>query len=270
MRKMLGEAGDWGLELARDLEDYRNGLITWEEIDAGLLLSGAPGTGKTLFASALARTCALPIVTASAAQWQSAGHLNDFLKAMKSAFEEARSKAPCLLFIDEIDSFGSRGINDSQNSDYKRQVINGLLEMLDGYQRRSGVIVIGATNYPENLDPAITRAGRLDRQIVIPLPDESARLKILAHYAGFLVPSADTARFARATVGYSGADIKRMVRDARRVARRLNEVLHLDHVLDAAKPLAQVPSEHLRLAAIHETGHAIVVNRSGFAGGHFV
>lgn len=254
----LGEAGDWGLELARDLRDYRNGLITWSEVDAGLLLSGAPGTGKTLFAAALAKTCGLPIVTASAAQWQSAGHLNDFLKAMKSAFEEARSKTPCLLFIDEIDSFGSRGISDSQNSDYKRQVINGLLEMLDGFQRRSGVIVIGATNYPENLDPAITRAGRLDRHIVIPLPDEAARLEILKHYAGFAVPSSVQARFGRSTVGFSGADIKQMVRDARRVARRVNEALHIGHVLDAARPLVKVPSEHMRMAAIHETGHAIV------------
>ena len=254
----LGDAHEWGLELARDLEDYKKGLIIWDEVDSGLLISGPPGTGKTRFAEALANTCGVPIVIGSAAQWQSAGYLNDFLREMRAAFADAASKAPSLLFIDEIDSFGSREISDSQHSDYKRHVINGLIECLDGYGRRAGVVVIGATNYPENLDPAIVRAGRLDRHISIPLPDEEARRRIFEQYAGITIRSEEKTRFARSTAGMSGASIERMIRDAKRTARRKNEALRLEHVLDAARPLLKVPDGHLRLSAVHETGHAIV------------
>ncbi|SCX04000.1 ATP-dependent zinc metalloprotease FtsH 3 [Agrobacterium rosae] len=254
----MGEAGEWGLELARDLGDFRSGLITWDEVDAGLLVSGAPGTGKTLFDEALANTCDIPIVTASAAQWQSAGYLNDFLKAMISTFEAASSNVPSILFVDEIDSFGSRAVSDHQNGDYKVQAINGFLEQLDGYKRRAGVVVIGATNYPGNLDPAITRPGRLDRHIVIPMPDDATRRRIFEQVSGITVTANVSTKFDRSTVGMSGASIKRMVRDAKRTARRQGVDLQMDHVIGAARPLAEVPDEILRLAAVHETGHAIV------------
>ena len=254
----MGEAGEWGLELARDLKDFRSGLIAWEELDAGLLVSGAPGTGKTLFAEALANTCDIPIFAASAAQWQSAGYLNDFLKAMISTFEAASSNAPSILFIDEIDSFGSRAVSDGQNGDYKVQAINGFLEQLDGYKRRAGVVVIGATNYPGNLDPAITRAGRLDRHIVIPMPDDATRRQIFEQVSGIPIPPNEQMKFDRSTVGMSPASIKRMVRDAKRTARRQGLDLQMDHVIGAARPIAEVPDEVLRLAAVHETGHAIV------------
>lgn len=254
----MGEAGQWGLELARDLKDFRSGLITWDDVDAGLLVSGAPGTGKTLFAEALANTCDIPIVAASAAQWQSAGYLNDFLKSMISTFEGASSNAPSILLIDEIDSFGSRAVSDGQNGDYKVQAINGFLEQLDGYRRRAGVVVVGATNYPGNLDPAITRPGRLDRHIVIPMPDDVTRRRIFEQVSGIPVPANISIKFDRSTVGMSGASIKRMVRDAKRTARRQGVELQMDHVIGAARPLAEVPDEVLQLAAVHETGHAIV------------
>lgn len=261
----LDEAQQWGLELARDLDDYRKGLIKWDEVDAGLLISGPPGTGKTRFAEALAKTCHVPIVAGSAAQWQSAGYLNDFLREMRAAFAEAESKAPSLLFIDEIDSFGSRAIHDSQHSDYKRQVINGLIECLDGFERRAGVVVIGATNHPENLDSAIIRPGRLDRHIVLTLPDEEARRRIFEHYAGIDIPPSERAKFAKSTAGMSGASIERMIRDAKRIARRKNETLDIVHVMNAARPMVRVPEGHLRVAAVHETGHAIVGTVLGLA-----
>lgn len=254
----MGEAGQWGLELARDLQDFRSGLISWDEVDAGLLVSGPPGTGKTLFAEALANTCDIPIVAASAAQWQSAGYLNDFLKSMISTFEAASSNAPSILLIDEIDSFGSRAVSDGQNGDYKVQAINGFLEQLDGYKRRAGVVVVGATNYPSNLDPAITRPGRLDRHIIIPMPDDATRRRIFEQVSGISVPPNEQIKFDRSTVGMSGASIKRMVRDAKRTARRQGVELQMDHVIGAARPVAEVPHEILRLAAVHETGHAIV------------
>lgn len=254
----LGSAKEWGLELARDLADFKAGLIPWDDVDTGALISGLPGTGKTLFAEALARTCALPIVAVSAAQWQAAGYLNDLLKAMRDSFREAQSKGTALLFIDELDAIGSRAVNDSQNADYKRQVINGLLELLDGFERRTGIVVVGATNHPEYIDTAILRPGRLDRHFVIPLPDPKSRQQIFEFHAGFAVPEDYKAQLARSTAGMSGAALKQLVRDGRRIARRSGIPFGFEHVLEAAKPLIDLPVELMRVAAFHEAGHAIV------------
>lgn len=254
----FGEAAEWGFELARDLEDFRAGKVGWDEVDAGVLISGRPGTGKTLFAGALARSCRVPIIASSAAQWQAAGYLNDFLRSMHATFEEARAKAPCLLFIDEIDAFGSR-TTGGHNDDYKRQAINGLLEELDGFKRRSGVVVVGATNHPEDLDPAIRRAGRLDRHIVIPLPDAITRRKIFEQLAGFAIPAEQMDRFGRSTEGMSGAEIEQLVRDGKRVARRRGSYgAQFDDVVHLMKPVVCLPSLQRRVVSVHETGHAIV------------
>lgn len=254
----LGAAREWGLELARDLGDFKAGLIRWDDVDTGALISGPPGTGKTLFAEALARTCDLPIVVASAAQWQAAGYLNDLLKAMRESFRDAQSRGTALLFIDELDAIGSRAINDSQNADYKRQVINGLLELLDGFDRRNGIVVVGATNHPEYIDLAILRPGRLDRHFVIPLPDSTTRQQIFQFHAGFAVPEHYENQFARSTAGMSGAGLKQLVRDGKRIARRSGTPFGFEQVLEAAKPLVDLPVEHMRVAAFHEAGHAIV------------
>ncbi|MBB6509744.1 hypothetical protein F4695_003112 [Rhizobium soli] len=254
----LGAAKDWGLELARDLTDYKAGLISLRDVDTGALVSGPPGTGKTLFAEALARTCDLPIVVASAAQWQACGYLNDLLKAMRESFRDAQSRGTALLFIDELDAVGSRAIADSQHGDYKRQVINGLLELLDGFERRSGIVVVGATNHPENIDPAILRPGRLDRHLVIPLPDARTRQQIFKFHAGFSVPSDQEDQFNRWSEGMSGAGLEQLVRDSRRAARRGGAAFGFEHIVPVAKPLIDVPIEHMRVAAYHEAGHAIV------------
>jgi ATP-dependent Zn protease len=254
----LGPAKEWGIELARDLAEFRAGLIPWDDVDTGALISGPPGTGKTLFAEALARTCALPIVAVSAAQWQAAGYLNDLLKAMRESFREAQSKGTALLFIDELDAMGSRAVNDSHNADYKRQVINGLLELLDGFERRIGIVVVGATNHPEHIDAAILRPGRLDRHFVIPLPDPKTRQQIFEFHAGFAVPEDYEAQLARSTAGMSGAALKQLVRDGRRIARRSGIPFGFEHALEAAKPLIDLPVELMRIAAFHEAGHAIV------------
>ncbi|WP_242216867.1 AAA family ATPase [Shinella zoogloeoides] len=254
----FGAAAEWGFELARDLEDFRAGRVRWDEVDAGVLISGRPGTGKTLFAGALARSCQVPIIASSAAQWQAAGYLNDFLRSMHATFEEARAQAPCLLFIDEIDAFGNR-TTGGHNDDYKRQAINGLLEELDGFKRRSGVVVVGATNHPEDLDPAIKRAGRLDRHIVIPLPDATTRQKIFEQLAGFAVPPEQMDRFGRSTEGMSGAEIEQLVRDGKRVARRRgSRDARFDDVVHLMKPLVRLPSLQRRVVSVHETGHAVV------------
>ena len=112
----LGEAAVWGRELAKDLNDYRAGLLPWSDVDRGVLVSGPTGTGKTTFAQALARTCNVPIHIHSLARWQAGGYLNDLLRMMRNAFDEARDAAPCILFVDELDSFGDRDDLDDRNA----------------------------------------------------------------------------------------------------------------------------------------------------------
>lgn len=254
----LGAAKDWGIELARDLDDYKAGLIGWDDVDIGALISGPPGTGKTLFAEALARTCRIPMVVTSAAQWQACGYLNDMLKAMHESFSEARSKGTALLFIDEIDAVGSRAADRAYNADYTRQVINALLEQLDGFERRSGIVVVAATNHPESIDPAILRPGRLDKHFVIQLPNAVTRRQIFQFHAGFPVPEDQEDGFARSTQGMAGADLEQLVRDGRRTARRRGQPFDFGHVVAITIPLIDLPIEQMRRAAYHEAGHAIV------------
>lgn len=253
-----GPVAEWGFDLARDLADFKKGQIDWSDVDAGVLISGPPGTGKTLFAEALARTCEVPIVHATAAQWQATGYLNDFLKAMNADFDEAIVRSPSILFIDEIDAFGDRTSADSGNADYRRQAINGLLERLDGFNRRAGVVVVGACNHPEHLDAAIRRAGRLDRHFTIAPPDAAARLEILKYYTELELTGAEAARFVRFTNGMTGADIRRLVRDAKRSARRRSEMLGSADILAHLPPTRMIPADYLRTTAIHEAGHAVV------------
>lgn len=254
----LGEAGEWARSLAVDLADYKAGAIGWSEVDRGALVSGPPGTGKTTFAVALARSCGVPVFVHSLARWQAAGYLNALLKDMRAAFEEAVAAAPCILFVDELDSFGDRASSDDHNARYAREVINGFLECLDGARGREGVVVLGATNHPHLIDPAIRRSGRLDRELRIPLPDAPARHGILRHHLRGDLEAADLASVADETAGMSGADIERLVREARRSARGARRPMSADD-LKAALPTPVVLSEDaFRRICVHEAGHFVV------------
>lgn len=253
-----GDAQTWGLELAEDLTAWKAGMLAWDAVDRGILLSGAPGSGKTSYAAALARTCGVPLVLGSAARWQAAGHLGDMLKAMRKAFSEAAKQAPSILLIDEFDGFSSRDDRVGGNDNYHRQVVNALLELLDGAQSHEGVVVIGATNYPDVIDPALLRAGRLERHFSIPLPDDAARNEIFRFYLRDELLSENLDALLSASDGWSGADIERCVRDARRTARRLNRSMQLADLADAMPPVLKVPMAVQRWVAAHELGHAIL------------
>lgn len=254
-----GGASSWGLQLAEDIAAWQAGLIDWEDVDRGAVLFGKPGCGKTTYGRVLAETCGVPIIEASSASWQAMGHLGDMLKAMRRTFELANKKAPCILFIDEFDAFGDRSSNTAgDNLDYKRQVINGLLECLDPPGGRPGVVVVAATNFPDVIDPALLRPGRLERLIGIPLPDENARVAILLQHLRGLAPPADLRQFVEMSGGYAGADIELVAREARRKVRKERRPLSEQDLLDALPPSRPLSDIELRRVAIHEAGHAIV------------
>lgn len=255
----FGEAAEWGIQLAEDLAAWKAGKIDWEDVDRGVVLYGKPGTGKTTYGRALAATCGIPIIEASSARWQAMGHLGDMLKAMRKAFEAANKKAPCILFLDEFDAFGDRGSDTAgDNLDYKRQVINALLECLDPPGGRPGVVVVAATNFPEVIDPALLRPGRLERLIGIPLPDGTARLAILRQHLRGLAAPKDLREFEEMTSGYAGADIELVAREVRRRARKEGRALKERDLLDALPPRRTLSDVELRRLAVHEAGHALV------------
>lgn len=260
----LGEANEWGHELANDLRDWKAGKIGWRDIDRGVLLSGPPGTGKTTFAAALARTCDVPLIAASIARWQSKGHLGEMLAAMRKSFAEALAQKPSILFLDEIDAVGDRNAFSGHNAQYSREVVAALLECIDGIEKRDGVVIVGACNNPALIDPALTRAGRLDRHIALTLPDTRALEGILRWHLGGSLPDTDIGPVVRRTEGWTGADIEQLVRRARRLARRLRRdisVADLTAALPELKPLS--PALRQRYA-LHESGHVVVALELGF------
>lgn len=178
-----GDAKAWALNLKHDLALWTSGTLPWSEMSTKLLLSGPPGTGKTTFARALCNTLQVPLVATSVATWLEPSHLGDVIKRMRLTFEEARRRAPCILFVDEIDGIGRRG-EKNDHDDYWNSVVNKLLELIDGTLKSEGLIIVGATNRPGVIDPAIRRSGRLETHIEIPLPDVDALVSILAHHLG--------------------------------------------------------------------------------------
>ncbi|MBI3444457.1 MAG: AAA family ATPase [Magnetospirillum sp.] len=255
----MDEATTWGWGLAGDLTEYRLGRLAWSEIDRGVLLAGPPGTGKTTFARALAGSCDVPLIAASLAAWQAAGHLGDLLAAMRKTFDSARNCAPCILLIDELDSAGDRSASSGHNKDYHVQVINGLLEQLDGTTGREGVVIVGATNYPQNIDPAITRSGRLDKLIMIPRPNEEALSRILRHHLRDDLIDQNLNSTANLALGGTGADCERWVRGARRSARQERREMVLADLVAEVRGRSPTISDADRLrCAVHEAGHALV------------
>ncbi|WP_405240523.1 AAA family ATPase [Lentisalinibacter orientalis] len=275
----LGEARAIATDLVADLRLALDGELDWDEVDRGMLMSGPPGTGKTTLARAIARDAGVKFVVASATDWQAAGHLYLHLDAIRASFDEARRYPAAILFIDEIDAVGSREQLGAHGRGYQTQVINYLLELLDGFQRRSRLVVIGATNYEESVDPALRRAGRLDRTVRVSYPTIAALGHIYDYHlgdhraAGRVRRDVDVAELAGLSFGLTGADVELFVRGAARRARKRREpIAQQDLVAEILRrprsgvPRQPIPATLLRRYAVHEAGHTLARLRSRTAG----
>ncbi|HZL36746.1 MAG TPA: AAA family ATPase [Tepidisphaeraceae bacterium] len=261
----LGAAKQWGLALIQDLREYAAGRLAWADCDKGCLLTGPPGVGKTSYARALARDANAHFVATSYSQWQAhrEGHLGHVTQAIRKAFSEALLQSPSILFIDEIDTLPARGAG-KWNDDWWTSITNTLLECLDGFERREGVVVIAACNDPSRLDPALVRSGRLDRRIEIPLPDVPSLVGIFRTHLGADLAGANLRDAALAARGGTGADVERFVREARRQARIANRPITLADILIAVRNgEPEWPAEIRRRISYHEAGHAIALIRLG-------
>ena len=238
-------------------------------IPKGVLLVGAPGTGKTLLARAIAGEAKVPFFTISGSDFVEM-FVGVGASRVRDMFEQAKKQAPCIIFIDELDAVGRhRGAGLGGGHDEREQTLNQMLVEMDGFEGNEGVIVIAATNRPDVLDPALLRPGRFDRQVVVPLPDIRGRELILKVHMR-KVPLDDNVRpsvIARGTPGFSGADLANLVNEAALLAARSNKrVVSMgefeeakDKIMMGAERRSLVMSEKEKLnTAYHEAGHAIV------------
>lgn len=260
-----GEAKAWGLRLAREVDRYRKGEIGLADLPRGLLLSGPPGCGKTLFAQSLAITCAVPIVVTSVAKWLQAGdgHLGDVMNEVKRVFDDAHQKPkPAILFLDECDAFTDPS-KARDRTNWWSTLRAGVLTAIDGASTEPGLIIVGACNYPDQVDEALRRSGRLDRQIRIPLPNPDSLASMLKTSLGDDLPDIDYDRYGQLSVGSTGADIARYVREIRARARDHGRPVSEDDVAAVLAPPDHRPESLVHRIAIHESGHAIVANHLG-------
>ncbi len=235
----------------------------------GILLVGPPGTGKTLLARAVAGEAGVPFFSISGSEFVEM-FVGVGAARVRDLFEKARSRAPAIVFIDELDALGrARGASGLVSNDEKEQTLNQLLAELDGFDPRSGVVLLAATNRPEILDPALLRAGRFDRQVLVDRPDRVGRAAILAVHLKqiHLAASASAEEIAAMTPGFSGADLAGLVNEAALLATRRNatEVTFEDFVQAVERVIAglekhnRLLGQHEReIVAHHEIGHALV------------
>ena len=238
-------------------------------IPKGILLSGHPGTGKTLLAKAVAGEANVPFYSISGSDFVEM-FVGVGASRVRDMFKKAQQTAPCIIFIDEIDAVGrQRGAGFGGGHDEREQTLNQLLVEMDGMEENTGVVVIAATNRPDVLDPALLRAGRFDRQITVALPDRKGREAILHVHARNkkFVKDLDLGALAKRTPGFSGADLENVLNEAAILAVRENKdeigMKQIDEAIDRvmmgpAKVSRTYDDKTKKLVAYHESGHAII------------
>ena len=265
----VDEAKEEVSELVEFLKDPKKFQKLGGRIPKGILMIGAPGTGKTLLAKAIAGEADASFFSISGSDFVEM-FVGVGASRVRDMFEQARKNTPCLIFIDEIDAVGrSRGHGLGGGNDEREQTLNALLVEMDGFDTQEGIIIIAATNRPDVLDPALLRPGRFDRQITVNLPDVRGREAILKVHSKNvkLDPSVDLAVIARGTPGYSGAELANLLNEAALLAARTNKkaigMAELEEARDKVRwgrvrrSLAMTDDEK-RSTAWHEAGHALV------------
>ena len=239
------------------------------KIPKGVLLVGAPGTGKTLLARAIAGEAGVPFFSISGSDFVEL-FVGVGASRVRDLFDQAKKSAPCIIFIDELDAVGRhRGAGLGGGHDEREQTLNQLLVEMDGFETNQGVIILAATNRPDVLDPALLRPGRFDRQVVVPQPDVKGRLEILkVHTRNIpLEEKVNLEQIARGTPGFSGADLANLVNEAALLAARKSKVkvemsdfeFAKDKVLMGVERKSMIISEtEKKNTAYHEAGHALV------------
>lgn len=239
------------------------------KIPKGVLLVGPPGTGKTLLAKAVAGEAGVPFFSISGSEFVEM-FVGVGASRVRDLFEQAKSNAPCIVFIDEIDAVGrQRGAGLGGGNDEREQTLNQLLTEMDGFEGNTGIIIVAATNRPDVLDAALLRPGRFDRQVVVDRPDYAGRQEILnVHARGkTLAADVDLDKIARRTPGFTGADLSNLLNEAAILAARRNLTeISMDEINDAIDRVLAGPEKKNRvmsekrktLVAYHEAGHALV------------
>lgn len=253
-------------ELVEFLKDPQKFSTLGGKLPKGVLLTGPPGTGKTLLARAVAGEAGVPFFFASGSEFDEM-YVGVGAKRIRELFSSARAKGPAIIFIDELDAIGSKRVD--RDPAYVKQSLNQLLTELDGFSQDTGVIIIAATNLPQLLDKALTRPGRFDRNVVVPLPDVRGRAAILKHHMKNIKVSSDVDEtlIARSTTGFSGADLENLVNQAAVHASRNKSQQVTTTDLDWSKDKILMGSERRSaviqdkdklMTAYHEAGHALV------------
>ena len=265
----IDEAKDDCEEIIEFLKDPKKFQRLGGRIPKGVLLMGAPGTGKTLLARAIAGEAGVPFFSISGSDFVEM-FVGVGASRVRDLFEQGKKHAPCIIFIDEIDAVGRhRGSGLGGGHDEREQTLNQLLVEMDGFESSEGVIIIAATNRPDVLDPAILRPGRFDRRIIVPRPDLKGRQGILAVHTR-KVPLSDDVQLdiiARGTPGFSGADLENLVNEAALLAARQDKDLVSMSDIEMAKDKVMMGSERRSMVisererkttAYHEAGHTLV------------
>ncbi|PNU21571.1 cell division protein FtsH [Geothermobacter hydrogeniphilus] len=265
----IDEAKDELEEIVAYLRDPKKFSRLGGRIPKGVLLVGAPGTGKTLLARAIAGEAGVPFFSISGSDFVEM-FVGVGASRVRDLFVQGKKQAPCIIFIDEIDAVGRhRGAGLGGGHDEREQTLNQLLVEMDGFESNEGVILIAATNRPDVLDPALLRPGRFDRQVVVPRPDIKGRLKILQVHARKvqMADNVDLETVARGTPGFSGADLANLVNEAALLAARADKNRVETEELEAAKDKVMMGAERRsmvitedekKVTAYHEAGHALV------------